>query len=198
MRETGCRGSCRRRPYIRYIIILFVLALFISIVPAQLAQAYVVNFGHFSPPTGYWATSINFPASWVTPAINAGNAWTNVTNCDFSYVRNQTLGALYSNYLSNSNWGDAELALTGYSVDCMDDNAIYDMDIRMNTYFTWSTSGAPTAYDVQNCLTHEFGHGTPLGHTSYTAATMYRYSYPGETKKRSLYFDDIDGLRAIY
>jgi Matrixin len=45
-------------------------------------------------------------------------------------------------------------------------------------------------YDLQNVLTHEFGHFLGLGEEyEKQTATMYAYSLPGETEKR-----DLDGL----
>jgi len=53
-------------------------------------------------------------------------------------------------------------------------------------------------FDVWNIAAHELGHYLQLGHSSYTQATMYAYSSQGETSKRSLYSDDINGIQAIY
>ncbi len=177
------------------IVGMLVAALCMSIAPAGPANAYVLGVGHFDPPTGYWATSIRFSSSWVTPAISASNAWTNVSSCDFQWIRNQTMGQLFGNIVDAYNWGSAQLGLTSYEYD---GTTIRKVKIRLNTHYTWAIDGRASAYDVQNALTHEFGHALPLGHSSYSAATMYAYASLGETIKRSLHSDDIAGIRAIY
>lgn len=55
-----------------------------------------------------------------------------------------------------------------------------------------------TGTDVRNTATHEVGHFIGLGHTTDPDATMYANAGVGETKKRSLEDDDINGLCAIY
>ena len=55
--------------------------------------------------------------------------------------------------------------------------------------------------DVQNIVTHEFGHGWGLADlydTSCSEETMYGYSEEGETKKRTLNDGDIAGIQELY
>jgi hypothetical protein len=79
-------------------------------------------------------------------------------------------------------------------------NHINETDISFNSNYTWNCSGNPiwTEMDVENIATHELGHSLGLGHTSYSDATMYAYANYGETKKRSLHWDDIDGIEYLY
>jgi MYXO-CTERM domain-containing protein len=51
---------------------------------------------------------------------------------------------------------------------------------------------------VRNTVTHEVGHFLGLDHTPIEAATMFATAPRGETAKRDLHQDDIDGLCAIY
>jgi hypothetical protein len=78
---------------------------------------------------------------------------------------------------------------------------IFDSDIQFNTSYPWATDGSPGAYDVQNVGTHELGHSLSLADL-YNAAdsekTMYGYAAAGETKKRTLDQDDIDGITYLY
>ncbi|NOZ86804.1 MAG: matrixin family metalloprotease [Deltaproteobacteria bacterium] len=53
-------------------------------------------------------------------------------------------------------------------------------------------------YDLQSVLTHELGHVFGLDHTPDPTATMYAIVAPGETKKRTLAQDDMDGLKHLY
>jgi hypothetical protein len=80
-------------------------------------------------------------------------------------------------------------------------NALIDADTYFNTYYPWSTSGQSGYYDVQNVLTHELGHWLVLNDlysSQDSEKTMYGYTSTGETKKRSLDADDINGINAIY
>lgn len=99
-----------------------------------------------------------------------------------------------------ANSGDTgTLALTTYSYD--GNNHLTDSDTVFNSYYTWSTSGEAGKYDVQNVMTHEFGHWLVLNDLyggGDTEKTMYGYVSTGETKKRSLDADDINGINYIY
>jgi Matrixin len=53
-------------------------------------------------------------------------------------------------------------------------------------------------FDVQNTMTHEAGHTLGLDHTPDPRATMFATSPSGETSKRILGQDDINGICAIY
>lgn len=75
--------------------------------------------------------------------------------------------------------------------------------LEVNDSFEFSTDGAPGITDLQNTLTHEFGHVLALDHTSsdvdeWMEQTMFQSAFPGETKKRSLGDDDIDGVCTLY
>jgi len=78
---------------------------------------------------------------------------------------------------------------------------LLDSDIRLNTYYAWSTTGASGAFDVQNIDTHEHGHSLCL-EDLYSGVdsekTMYGYASPGETKKQTLNQDDIEGISYLY
>jgi len=85
--------------------------------------------------------------------------------------------------------------------------AIVEFGIVFNTLYSWGIDpdgeGGTTinAYDVQNIGTHEVGHTLGLGDLYSRAAqelTMYGYGARGETKKRSLGYGDIHGVRFIY
>lgn len=92
---------------------------------------------------------------------------------------------------------------------------ILDSDIELNdsppatgTKFTFTTvDGLPCTLpgetgcvriDVQNTVTHEAGHWLGLDHSSDQSATMYASAPSGETSKRRLGADDIQGICTIY
>jgi hypothetical protein len=75
-------------------------------------------------------------------------------------------------------------------------------------YYTCGPGGAPlcasygqadcAGMDLQSVLTHEAGHVMGLSHTPDRIATMYASAAPGETIKRSLAPDDVEGICTVY
>ncbi|MBD3234887.1 MAG: T9SS type A sorting domain-containing protein [candidate division Zixibacteria bacterium] len=53
-------------------------------------------------------------------------------------------------------------------------------------------------YDVWSLAANELGHVLVLGASEYDEATMYSNFRPGEMFKRTLHWDDIAGIQAIY
>ncbi len=99
-----------------------------------------------------------------------------------------------------SNWQEPAslLALTfTYYVDAS--GKILEDDIIMNGVdYTWTTSDAGVQSDVEGIAAHEIGHAFGLGHSVDTEATMFASASNGETKKRDLAQDDIDGIIYLY
>jgi len=84
---------------------------------------------------------------------------------------------------------------------------IVEFGIIFNSLYSWGIDpdgeGGTTinAYDIQNIGTHEAGHTLCLGDLYSKAAqelTMYGYGARGETKKRSLGYGDIQGVKYLY
>lgn len=87
---------------------------------------------------------------------------------------------------------------------------VLDADVEFNGAggFSFTTAdGAPCGpgdisgcvrTDVRNTATHEIGHMLGLDHAPSAAATMFWSAAAGETSKRSLDQDDLDGLCAVY
>jgi len=83
-------------------------------------------------------------------------------------------------------------------------NEIFECDLAFNGYeWEWDTSpsGTQGKMDVENIAAHELGHWLSLDDL-YDADsrefTMYGYSSAGEIKKRSLEYDDEDGIIYLY
>lgn len=92
---------------------------------------------------------------------------------------------------------------------------IHDSDIELNdapdvsgAKFTFTALDGPPCtdvnqtgcveIDVQNTVTHEAGHTLGLDHTPDPGAAMYAFAPEGETSKRVLGADDVNGICAIY
>tara|TARA_Y100000294_G_scaffold177286_1_gene202159 strand:- start:486 stop:1832 length:1347 start_codon:yes stop_codon:yes gene_type:complete len=135
------------------------------------------------------------------------NTWTNVSsaNFTFSYGGSTTSTSHGSNdgtnivtfgVLSSS----SILAQNSYWYHTSSGN-MADSDIRFNTTHSWGTSGSAGIYDVQNIGTHSYGHTLCLADlysSADTEKTMYGYHAAGETKKRTLHSDDINGIAYLY
>ncbi len=87
-------------------------------------------------------------------------------------------------------------------------STITERDTTLNIYYGFTTVGALGSYDVQNIVTHEYGHWLKLldvtsglgpSWCSFSwESTMCAYASPNETNKRSLEGDDKNGIKAIY
>jgi hypothetical protein len=78
---------------------------------------------------------------------------------------------------------------------------IADADIEINTEFYRLSAGEePEAshVDLRNTMTHEVGHFVGLDHTEIREASMFGTAPVGETAKRSLHPDDIEGICTTY
>ncbi len=92
------------------------------------------------------------------------------------------------------------LAVTSVTFDTSN-GKIVDADVEFNSAthdFSTSTPPKPNHTDLLNTLVHEVGHFIGLDHTPVSEATMYASAAEGETKKRTLEQDDIDGICHIY
>ena len=64
--------------------------------------------------------------------------------------------------------------------------------------YKWSDTGTSTTLDVQNEMTRLIGGGIGLDDSKVAGATMYNQIKFGDTTKRSLHQDDINGLIYLY
>src|SRR5690606_26423626 len=114
----------------------------------------------------------------------------------------------YSDIGYTSAGNNGIIAFTAGGVTTPGGSTISERDTTLNTYYGFTTVGTAGSYDVQNIMTHEFGHWLKLNDLtsgfspswcSFSfESTMCGVAYPNETQKRSLEGDDKDGIKFIY
>jgi len=75
---------------------------------------------------------------------------------------------------------------------------IFGADLELNDAHRWSARGQGVLTDVWNTVVHEMGHMLGMDHSLDKEATMYPTATTGETKKRDLAEDDIEGICTMY
>lgn len=77
---------------------------------------------------------------------------------------------------------------------------IVDADIDVNAVnHPWSALTVPAGTnDIENTLTHEFGHVLGFAHSDVLEATMFAHADLDETLKRDLAPDDLDAVCTVY
>lgn len=142
---------------------------------------------------------------------NAAQTWTDVSTSSFTFYTAETSydgsfwgkldGMNFINFGSVNSKSAIAQTKSWYSI-ISGFRYVSEKDIKFNTqYFQFSTDGSTDKYDVQNVATHELGHVLELLDLygrSDTEKTMYGRGIPGETKKRDLHQDDIDGITYLY
>lgn len=95
-------------------------------------------------------------------------------------------------------WDESLLAMTSSYSDAAGNFVGFDIAVNTQDH-DWAMDGDADAIDLQNTLTHEWGHVLGLGHSEFDVlATMHASASPGETHKRDLAQDDVDGLFHLY
>ncbi|MCP8322198.1 MAG: hypothetical protein H3Z52_14870, partial [archaeon] len=139
----------------------------------------------------------------VTTITTSANTWDSETSADVFLYRGTTSRSAgtrdnYNVVAWGYYWRSGVIAVTYIWYR---GSQILETDTRMNTYYKWSLSGEAGKMDVQNIMTHEFGHWAGLNDL-YSGVdywlTMYGYASYGETYKQTLGLGDINGLEAVY
>lgn len=155
---------------------------------------------------GYWINPKNnygFSTDAVVASIKASaNTWDSQTSATvFSYRGITSRSAGKRDGYNVISWGPYRAGVIAVTYIWYFGDRIIETDTRMNTRYKWSLSGEPNKMDVQNIMTHEFGHWCGLddlyAESDYWL-TMYGYADYGETYKRTLGLGDINGLKAVY
>jgi hypothetical protein len=162
---------------------------------------------NWTTTANYWINPSNkygFSVSAVVTAITtSAETWDKETKfAVFSYQGTTTRSAgKYDSYnvVAWGPYGGANVIAVTYI--WYSGSTILETDTKMNTWFKWSLSGEARKMDVQNIMTHEFGHWCGLADLYADKdywLTMYGYSNYGETYKQTLGLGDILGLRVVY
>lgn len=194
-------------------IFLVILLMATILASTTVANAWVISFLWPNANNVYYTTTSTLSSEGVTSFGNANITWNNVSGADKNIYRSGSNSATsfnrnYQNEVFKENTGDdAKIMVTRQYVV---NGYLDEFDMRINTYYPWSNSGAAGYYDVQNSATHELGHAlwaadvwnqtqvAPQYTLWWQDVTMYIFSDKGETKKRTLHQDDIDGFSASY
>jgi hypothetical protein len=153
---------------------------------------------------------------WDSSIDSAAQTWNNVIPSHFVFVNSANSGNIISygqtsrpDYIGEAGpsipwWWPSYIS---YKWAVLNSNIV---DVNGNVY-SWDTNNTPdpsnpdfngsvTTYNLQNTMTHEFGHWLELGHpdSTCTDATMYVYIYAGEIKKITLDAADEQAINWQY
>ncbi len=166
---------------------------------------------------GYkWASTVNF---WINPTNSysfstadvvatiktSANTWDEKTSFQvFAYKGTTSISAGSHdgyNVVSLGRYSQNNVIGVTFIWYTRAGRRILETDTMLNIYFAWSLNGESGKMDVQNIMTHEFGHWCGLADL-YNGRdywlTMYGYSGFGETYKQTLGQGDILGLQRVY
>ena len=161
---------------------------------------------HWYTTAEYWINTDNNYGFTVSQIVNvvqtSANTWDSETYADvFSYGGTTSRSAGTRDYYNVVSWGSYQAGVIAVTFIWSAGRRIVETDLRMNTYYAWSLDGEAGKMDVQNILTHEFGHWAGLNDRYKKAdywLTMYGYSDFGITYQQTLGLGDIKGLQAFY
>jgi hypothetical protein len=170
---------------------------------------------HWYTTAEYWINPTNeygFSEDAVVANITtSANTWDKETSYEvFSYKGTTTIAAGTKDGYNVVSWGTYSQAnaiavtfiwYTYMRVGWRLRAAIVETDTLLNVDFAWSLSGESGKMDVQNIMTHEFGHWCGLDDLYRDRdywLTMYGYANYGEMYKRTLGLGDILGLQKVY
>ena len=142
----------------------------------------------------------------VAAIIAAAYTWDSQTSKDvFLYMgtisgKKAPKPGVYDGY-NVIGWGNYRRGVLAVTYIWYTGNQILETDTMLNSLYQWSLTGEKGKFDVQNIMTHEFGHWCGLDDLYSDEdywLTMYGYASTGETYKRTLGIGDINGLIAVY
>jgi len=162
----------------------------------------------------YWHTTIKY---WINPKNSYGFSTSAVVATITTAAETWDANTTFELFIYQGITGRSAGARDGYNVVAWGPysnpnviavtyiwytgDKIIETDTRLNTRFKWSLTGEAGKMDVQNIMTHEFGHWCGLDDLYEDRdywLTMYGYASYGETYKRTLGLGDVLGLQARY
>ncbi|MEM3078424.1 MAG: hypothetical protein QXR38_02900 [Nitrososphaerales archaeon] len=165
----------------------------------------LLNFHWYSTANYYVNPSNKYGFSMsdvVTTITTSAETWDTETDYEvFSYIGTTTRSAGRRDGYNVVAWGTYRSGVIAVTYVWYSGSMILETDTRMNTYYKWSLTGEAGRMDVQNLMTHEFGHWAGLADLYDSAdywLTMYGRGSFGETYKRTLGLGDVLGLEAVY
>jgi len=161
---------------------------------------------HWYVTVKYWINPSNkygfSVAAVVTAITTSAETWDSQTSAAvFSYQGTISKSAGKRDNYNVVAWGYYSAGVIAVTYIWYSGSQILETDTMMNRLFKWSLSGEAEKMDVQNIMTHEFGHWAGLNDLYDDKdywLTMYGYGSYGETYKRTLGLGDILGLQAVY
>lgn len=165
--------------------------------PEPMGEDLLINPNCSDPGCGTPADQIN--AIWM-----AAKAWSDYGNAAFEFsYGGLTATARPAN--DDKNVVYFAQSASGSTISAAYTWITYDMVTECDIVFydpLWSFNAKGRAehyeYDVWSLAANELGHVLILGASEYDEATMYSNFRPGEMFKRTLHWDDIAGIQAIY
>lgn len=179
---------------------LVVITLVIMLV-SGISKTHAYSWSGCKWPTNYPVyDGHTLTSGWNNAVSNGRNQWNYVTPSPLTILRNDT---------SNN---DVTFGYTGgyagLTTRTCSSGTITDADIVFNSSFTWYTgTGSPgSSWDAWSVAAHELGHFLGFRHTQANLCTGSESTKPtmcdgysaGKTYKRSLEYDDKNGLNVIY
>ena len=162
----------------------------------------------FSTTAEYWVNPNNaygFTVEQVEYAITtSAETWDFETAFEvFEYKDTTTLTSGNRDGYNVVDWGRYRNGVIAVTMIWYSGTEILEVDMKLNTRYAWSISedGVARKMDVQNIVTHEFGHWAGLDdlyNAEDALLTMYGYSGYGVTYQRDLGLGDILGIQDVY
>lgn len=160
------------------------------------------RFGYWAAYRPVWGTnhSVN---SWRDQIWNGAAAWSNAGSRFTFIAYPRTIFFAFPDGMCEVGRGE----LNWYTIARVQywyywpTKYLGECDMTFNWNKSWTLSGESGKYDVWNFSAHEFGHFLQLNDLYASGdywKTMYGYGSAGETYKRTLDTDDINGIKYIY
>ncbi len=157
----------------------------------------------------YYVNTSGGPTDSLAAIQAAMKTWTDVPSSSFRFVyggpttstvRNPDDGI---NIIYFRKMGNKARVARNYVRWNKESGKLYDSDIVFNTAHKLNAADKcpEDSYDIQSVLTHELGHALILNELckqTHDEKTMYWKENKGDTKKRTLNQDDVDGISHLY